>query len=101
MDTNLRVPEQLFMDRVRYDIPRFQCRYIWKEEQQWEPLWNDTEQLAGSNMDDGQTEPHFMGAIVLQQMQVPSGTLPRRLVVDGQQRLTTLQLLLDAVQEVL
>ena len=101
MDTNLRVPEQLFIDRVRYDIPRFQRRYVWKEEQQWEPLWNDTEQLAESNMDDGQTEPHFMGAIVLQQMQVPSGTLPRRLVVDGQQRLTTLQLLLDAVQEVL
>ncbi len=42
-----------------------------------------------------------MGAVVLQQLQFPSGTIQRRIIVDGQQRLTTLQLLIDAVQEVL
>ena len=41
-----------------------------------------------------------MGAVVLQQLRGPAGSLPRRIVVDGQQRLTTLQLLLDAAQEV-
>ena len=41
-----------------------------------------------------------MGAVVLQQVPNVSGSLARRIVVDGQQRLTTLQLLLDAAQEV-
>ena len=42
-----------------------------------------------------------MGAVVFQQKNVPSGTIERRIVVDGQQRLTTIQLLIDAIQEVL
>ncbi len=42
-----------------------------------------------------------MGAVVLQQMQFATATIERRIVVDGQQRLTTLQLLIDAIQEVL
>jgi hypothetical protein len=47
------------------------------------------------------SEAHFMGAVVLQPAPFPAGTIERRIVVDGQQRLTTLQLLIDAVQEVL
>ena len=75
--------------------------YVWKQEEQWEPLWDDVEKLAQSNVDGDRTEAHFMGAIVLQQMQPPAGTMERRVVVDGQQRLTTLQLLIDAIREVL
>ena len=101
MHTNLQRPQRLFAQPVRYEIPAFQRRYVWKQEEQWEPLWNDIEELAQSILEDGQTEPHFMGAVVLQQMQYPSGTIERRIVVDGQQRLTTLQLLIDAIQEVL
>lgn len=37
----------------------------------------------------------------VQQMQFATATIERRIVVDGQQRLTTLQLLIDAIQEVL
>ena len=44
------------------------------------------------------TSPHFLGAIVLQQVPVPVNEIGRREVIDGQQRITTLQLLLDAVQ---
>ncbi len=101
MQTNLQRPQRLFAQPVRYEIPAFQRRYVWKREEQWEPLWDDVEQLAQSIMEDGRTEPHFMGAVVLQQMQFPAGTIERRIVVDGQQRLTTLQLLIDAIQEVL
>ena len=39
---------------------------------------------------------HFLGAIVLDLEDTPLGELPRRLVIDGQQRLTTLQLLIAA-----
>ncbi|MGB6584063.1 MAG: DUF262 domain-containing protein, partial [Streptosporangiaceae bacterium] len=42
-------------------------------------------------------QPHFLGAVVLQQLQNPSGTMQERTIIDGQQRLTTLQLLLDAL----
>ena len=42
-------------------------------------------------------EPHFLGAVVLQQVQSRTGELQERTVIDGQQRLTTLQLLLDAL----
>lgn len=44
--------------------------------------------------------PHFLGAIVLDQQRIPAGFIAMRHVVDGQQRLTTLQLLLDAAQSV-
>ena len=101
MQTNLQRPQRLFAQPVRYEIPAFQRRYVWKQEEQWEPLWDDVEQLAQSILEDGRAEPHFMGAVVFQQMQFPSATIERRIVVDGQQRLTTLQLLIDAIQEVL
>lgn len=89
------------MQPVRYEIPAFQRRYVWKQEEQWEPLWQDVEELAQVIMEKGQSEPHFMGAVVLQQMPFPTATIERRIVVDGQQRLTTIQLLLDAIQNVL
>ena len=101
MKTNPQRPQRLFVQPVRYEIPAFQRRYVWKQEEQWEPLWDDVEELARSIIVEGRTEPHFMGAVVLQQTQFPTATIERRIVVDGQQRLTTLQLLIDAVQEVL
>ena len=100
MQTNLRHPQQLFAQPIRYEVPDFQRRYVWKQDEQWEPLWDDVADLAQSLMEDG-SEPHFLGAVVLQPAAFPTGGPERRIVVDGQQRLTTLQLLIDAVQEVL
>jgi hypothetical protein len=42
--------------------------------------------------------PHFLGAIVVDQQPNPTGFIAVRHIIDGQQRLTTLQLLLDAAQ---
>ena len=100
MQTNLRHPQQLFAQPIRYEVPDFQRRYVWKQEEQWEPLWDDVADLAQSLMENG-SEAHFMGAVVLQPAPFSTGAIERRIVVDGQQRLTTLQLLIDAVQEVL
>ena len=100
MQTNLQRPQQLFAHPIRYEVPDFQRRYVWKQDEQWEPLWDDVADLAQSLMEDG-SEAHFMGAVVLQPAPFPTGTIERRIVVDGQQRLTTLQLLIDAVQAVL
>ena len=101
MQTTILTPQAIFFNVVRYDIPAFQRPYIWTQDQQWEPLWEDVSNLAEEIIETGQTAPHFMGAIVLQQRLHPSSrSIGTRIVVDGQQRLTTLQLLIDAVQEV-
>ncbi len=113
MNTNILNPQALFQLPVRYTIPPFQRHYVWTQEGQWEPLWEDVRNIAenyleklaagGNNalMAQQQTNPHFLGAIVLQQVPIAVGEIARWEVIDGQQRLTTLQLLLDAVQFVL
>ena len=99
MKTDVLTPQDIFFKVIRYEIPLFQRPYIWTENQQWVPLWEDVTQLAESIADKGRAEPHFLGAIVLQQIFNPMTSIETRVVVDGQQRLTTIQLLLDAIQE--
>ena len=100
-------PAGLFGSHVRYVVPLFQRPYVWTREDQWDPLWEDiralTEQLMDTAADPyggSPVPPHFLGAIVLDQQRIPAGFIAMRHVVDGQQRLTTLQLLLDAAQAV-
>lgn len=92
--------QKLFVSPVRYEIPLFQRSYVWGLEKQWSPLWEDVQNTAERYL-NSEEKAHFLGAVVLQQKPVSTPMLQTRLVVDGQQRLTTLQLLLDAVQEVL
>lgn len=94
--------QQLFGRPGRYEIPPFQRAYVWNRKEQWGPLWEDVQKKAEQYLETSpdQYTSHFLGSVVLQQQLVPAGQLMTRVVVDGQQRLTTLQLLLDAVQEV-
>ena len=102
--TNL---QQLFAKQVWYEIPIYQRRYVWEEEEQWEPLWVDVQHTAERYIEERekgadmhQFPGHFLGAVVIQQKLNQTARLESREVVDGQQRFTTLQLLLDAIQEV-
>ena len=53
---------------------------------------------TGSSLEPSEKHhPHFLGAVVLQQVQKQTGQMQERTIIDGQQRLTTLQLLLDAL----
>lgn len=83
----------------RLVVPLFQRPYVWNEENQWEPLWNDVIRVAERLLHEPRSrqQPHFLGAVVLQQLQNPTGLMQERTIIDGQQRLTTLQLLLDAL----
>ncbi len=78
-------------------VPLFQRPYVWSLEAQWTPLWEDVRRLAERRMAGDAHATHFLGAVVLQQQANMVGALAVRSVIDGQQRLTTLQLLLDAV----
>lgn len=99
MDTQVRTPQDIFIPPQRLLVPLFQRPYVWNEELQWEPLWKDLERVATRRLQPAGTPyaPHFLGAVVLQQQATPTGDLQQRTVIDGQQRLTTLQLLLDAL----
>ena len=101
MDTQKRTPHDLFGADVQYLVPLFQRSYVWDHESQWEPLWDDIRDTATRFRNTGQSNPHFLGAIVLKQLQVQPGELPKYLVVDGQQRLTTLQLALAGIRDAL
>lgn len=99
METQVRTPQTVFMHPQRLVVPLFQRPYVWNEENQWEPLWNDivrvTDRLLRRPND--KHYPHFLGAVVLHQVQNPVGTMQERTIIHGQQRLTTLQLLFDAL----
>ena len=97
---NLLNPTDLFYKPIRYEVPDFQRPYVWTKEDQWEPLWEDIEDKTRESMDTGKIAFHFMGAIALQQRINPSNTMETRTVVDGQQRIITLQLLITAIREV-
>ena len=99
MQAETRTLTHLFQLDVRYVIPLYQRPYVWTEERQWAPLWEDIATVADHVLTEGasaKSPSHFLGAIVIEQQENPPGSPQRFLVIDGQQRLTTLQLLLAA-----
>ena len=91
--------QDFFHTERRHVVPLYQRPYVWKREDQWEPLWDDLRYLAERGLAGQATRPHFIGAIVLEQIKTPITDVPARLVIDGQQRLTTLQLLMAGLRE--
>lgn len=88
----------LLEGKKQYQVPLYQRTYSWRQVQ-LKQLWDDVVQLA----DERQQRPdatHFMGSLVLapSPLNGPVG-LTAWLVVDGQQRLTTLTLLLAAIRD--
>ena len=90
----------IFEKKMRLEVPLFQRQYVWTKEQQWEPLWEDIERKFSDYLDGRKDTPvHFLGAIVLDQKQTPTTHVEKRQVIDGQQRLTTLQVFLSAFRD--
>ncbi|NNN70827.1 DUF262 domain-containing protein [Vibrio sp. 3-2(1)] len=78
---------QLVGHNVTYSIPPFQRDYSWGEEN-WEELWFDILAMY-SGEDDAETE-HYMGYLVLQE----STNKKSSAVIDGQQRITTISIII-------
>jgi uncharacterized protein with ParB-like and HNH nuclease domain len=78
----------------QYVVPMFQRTYSW-EKRDWGTLWSDLTDL----LDEEDPKPHFIGSIVT----APARTVPegitKYLLIDGQQRLTTILLLLAALRD--
>src|SRR5581483_8054824 len=103
----------IFGKDVRYVVPLYQRPYVWKRETHWEPLWEDVQkviaqlgyaqEIAAAAPEGSQPPPlppHFLGAIVLDLAPFATGSVEERSIIDGQQRLTTLQLFIAAASEV-
>lgn len=101
MDVRIHALQMVFQGPVQFAVPMFQRPYVWEQELQWEPLWDDVSAVAELLLkgDESDLVAHFLGALVVVQQPTPTGEVGTRLVIDGQQRLITLQLLLDAVEE--
>lgn len=80
----------------QYRVPLYQRTYSW-DTTQMERLWTDVVRVADERKEGEQTH-HFTGSLVLSLGKSgPAGT--EFLVVDGQQRLTTLSILLSAIRD--
>jgi hypothetical protein len=94
MEANTRQLEAIFDPNVFFQVPLFQRPYVWTETDNWEPLWEDIQALLDRQLRTGKSRAHFLGAIVLEQLPHAAGSLETRQVIDGQQRFTTLQIVL-------
>lgn len=100
MDTNVRTPIEIFTLPQLLVVPLFQRPYVWSLEDQWAPLWQDVRRIAELRLAGSNRATHFLGAVVVQAAENAMGALQARQIIDGQQRLTTLQLLIDAAAAV-
>ncbi len=73
----------------RIRIPFFQRGYVW-EDKNWEDLISELLNFKRN---------HFLGSLILKQQKPVSGEPKEVLVIDGQQRLTTLSILLKAIHD--
>lgn len=90
--------QKLFQDRRQFRVPFFQRKYVWNREEQWNPLWQDIASKADSRVAGKPTTPHFLGATVVEpQLRIGLLGVDALHVIDGQQRLTTLQYVLTAL----
>ncbi len=93
----------LFNGRIQYKIPVYQRHYVWTQEDHWIPLWQDIVERVKVNVGaetNDQRRPHFIGTIVTQQFITTVAAVPGFYVIDGQQRLTTVQIILAAITDV-
>jgi uncharacterized protein with ParB-like and HNH nuclease domain len=90
---------RVFDRTERLEAPLFQRPYVWNEERNWVPLWESIKEVADHKIDGRVVRPHFLGAVVMDQLHTIMAKVPARQIIDGQQRLTTLQLSLAAARD--
>ncbi|GGU11409.1 GmrSD restriction endonuclease domain-containing protein [Actinomadura citrea] len=93
-ETTLR---KLIAGEKQFVVPLFQRPYAWTDNH-LKPLWQDVVAQADA-VAQGSPRGHFLGSVVLAPSPHASPSLARWIVVDGQQRLTTLLLLLCAIRD--
>lgn len=88
IEAHERAGGRVFSDEYAFEIPVYQRPYAWEVEQVRDLLNDLTQAMDGDGV-------HFLGSIVL----IKSPDSPQAKVVDGQQRLTTLTILLSVLRD--
>lgn len=116
MDAKTYPLQEILKPERRYIIPTFQRDYEWTRDGQWQLLWEDLEATADRLLVVRESEPansmalknqekavapHFLGAVVCGSLPFGTGGVALRSVIDGQQRLTTVQLLVRGLLDIL
>jgi uncharacterized protein with ParB-like and HNH nuclease domain len=83
--------------RIQFVIPIWQRTYSW-ERQQWRDLWEDLMELY-EKLAKGESAQHFLGPIVLKTYEQKVGRITRWVIIDGQQRLTTLLVICALIRD--
>ncbi len=81
---------KIFAGDTKFEIPRNQRKYVWKEKQ-WKELLGDILYIRRKQLAEKNEINHFLGAFVLQENE------NQYVIIDGQQRITTLLLILSAI----
>ncbi len=111
--------KRIFQGSIRYAVPLYQRPYVWRrieddpENDRLGPFWDDVKQTVDRLVEHEQLleaagdpdklapmTPHFFGAVVIDQPEKVTGGVVAHEVIDGQQRLTTAQLLIATAARV-
>ena len=94
MQPRNRTVSQLFSPNRKYRVPIYQRDYVWST-RNWMDLWENIKQKSNLRIDDKRgAKKHFTGAIVIQS----DGENVE--IIDGQQRLTTFQIIFCAIRDI-
>lgn len=94
MQPRNRTVSQLFSPNRKYIVPLYQRDYVWSR-RNWMDLWENIKQKSNLRIDDKRgAKKHFTGAIVIQS----DGENVE--IIDGQQRLTTFQIIFCAIRDI-
>ncbi|MDJ0380164.1 DUF262 domain-containing protein [Streptomyces sp. G-G2] len=89
---------KLVQGEQQFQVPLYQRTYSWQRDE-LRQLWDDVQELVEDRREGRLGSGHFLGSVVLAPERVAAGGMRRWLVVDGQQRITTLMLAFTALRD--
>lgn len=95
MKADYATPKDLFSNEKQYLVPLFQRSYAWGPKE-WKTLWQDVRLLP--ELDP--SRQHYIGAMVMYPTAATPTGVNKYAIIDGQQRLTTLFVMLVALRDV-
>ena len=101
MEIDKPTVDDIFSQEINFIVPAYQRHYVWDEKEQWEPLWEDILKKYNDRIQNKETYNHYIGSYVLVQKKKQTSLMVNKsIVIDGQQRLTTFQIIFIALREI-
>jgi hypothetical protein len=91
-EAHLRTVGQIFSDAYAFEVPSYQRSYVWEQDEVQELLSDLLDAMDNRRTSDG---GYFLGSILL----IKSPNNPQAKIIDGQNRLTTLTIMLSVLRD--